>query len=135
MINKKTRFGLVGIANTLLDFVLYGALVSLGLGFLVANFISTSAGMVLSFFLNRSFVFEARSGRTTKQVILFLLVTLFALWVLHPIIIYFMQAPSYAIFWWLPDFLLNLVPKGFAILVSLMWNYLWYSRLVFRIPT
>lgn len=132
MKNKKARFGLVGIANTLVDFLLYGVLVWLGVGFLVANFISTSAGMALSFTLNRSFVFKVQTGSTSRQIALFLLVTLFGLWALHPIIIYFLQAPSLAYFGWLPDFLQNLVPKGFAILVSLVWNYIWYSKVVFR---
>ena len=131
MKNKKLRFGLVGVLNTLVDVVAYGVLVATGLNFYIANIISTTLGMVCSFSLNRSFTFRATSGNRLRQIGLFLVVTLFGLWVIQPAVIYLTTGLANAAFGFLPDHLLAIVPKGFATVASLVWNYVWYNRVVF----
>jgi putative flippase GtrA len=118
------RFGLVGIGNTAVDLLGYAALVSLGLPIFVANFISTTAGLILSFTLNRSFTFKSRTGNIKRQVTLFVLVTGFGLWVMQPVIILLVThaIPGVNI----------LVPKAAGILVGLVWNYVLYNKVVFK---
>ncbi|XVV05142.1 GtrA family protein [Actinosynnema sp. CA-248983] len=126
----KVRFGLVGIANTLVDLVAYTLLTLAGLPMFAANLLSTSAGMACSFTLNRSFTFRAtaRTGDVKSQAALFLLVTAFGLWVVQPIVISLVTGafegthPVVAV----------VGPKLSALVFNLVWNYTLYSRLVFR---
>ncbi|MEV4055491.1 GtrA family protein [Amycolatopsis sp. NPDC049688] len=120
----QVRFGIVGIGNTLVDALGYALLVTLGLPAFVANLISTTAGMLLSFALNRNFTFRAQDGDVRRQALLFFGVTAFGLWVVQ-----------FAIIWLVGRLLPGvnlLVPKGAAIVVGLFWNYLLYHYVVFR---
>ena len=80
------RFAVVGVVNTAIDFVIFGVLATLGVPVLVANFVSTSAGMTFSFLVNRSWTFRStRSMRSTLGP--FFLVTAVGLWVIQPLVI------------------------------------------------
>lgn len=71
-----SRFGLVGIANTALGFGIIAALdVGLGVNRQLANAVGYAAGMLLSFALNRAFVFRsrARAGSTAPRFVAALL--------------------------------------------------------------
>ncbi|GAA4533082.1 GtrA family protein [Amycolatopsis samaneae] len=120
------RFGLVGVANTLLDALGYALLVTLGVPMFVANFLSTSAGMALSFTLNRSFTFRAKDGDVRRQAILFFAVTAFGLWVVQALVILGVTKAFPGIH--------LLVPKAAGIAVGLVWNYVLYHKVVFRKP-
>ena len=115
---QKIRFLLVGGTNTAIDFGLLFILNTLGLPRVPSNTISTGVAFIFSFFANRNFTFSANSGNIKKQMTLFIIVTLFGLWVIQPIIISLMS---------------NLLGgKIIATAVTLVWNYLFYSRLVFK---
>ena len=58
--NSFIRFGLVGVANTLLSLVLMFLLE--GLGYWPSTAIAYAAGAALSFFLNRSFTFHSEES-------------------------------------------------------------------------
>ncbi|WP_206793153.1 GtrA family protein [Amycolatopsis sp. MtRt-6] len=118
------RFGAVGVANTLVDALGYALLVTLGVPLFVANFISTSTGMLLSFTLNRNFTFRAKDGDVRRQALLFFGVTAFGLWVVQAAIIFAVTSafPGVNV----------LVPKGAGIVVGLVWNYVLYHKVVFR---
>ncbi|MFE0024234.1 GtrA family protein [Amycolatopsis sp. NPDC059021] len=118
------RFGLVGVANTLLDALSYALLVTLGVPLVVANFLSTSAGMTLSFTLNRSFTFRAKDGDVRRQAILFFAVTAFGLWVIQALVIMAVTKAFPGVH--------VLVPKAAGIAVGLVWNYVLYHQVVFR---
>ena len=126
----KIRFAIVGGANTALDFIVLFLFVNLGVDKIVANYISTTTALVFSFFANKSFTFKDKSGNAKKQFGLFLLVTLAGLWVLQPIIIWLSTNA-------LEQYITNesvllFVAKLIATIGSLIWNYLLYSRLVFK---
>lgn len=133
MIHKKAkkpfRFALVGILNTLVDISIYTFLSHLGWAVLIANTISTSCGMLLSFFLNRNFTFNAPPEGKRRQVILFLAVTLVSQWIIQPIIIFVTSTVIDQLH--LVQIVAVIIAKCCAILVSLIWNYWWYSRIVF----
>lgn len=126
------RFAVVGVVNTAIDFVLFGLLAVLGWPLLLANFVSTSAGMTFSFFVNRSWTFgSTRSIRSTLAP--FVLVTAVGLWVIHPVVILLVGhlldavGPSLAV-----ELRHVWLPKAVAIGVGLVWNFSWYHRAVFR---
>ena len=80
--HKRTagRFAVVGVANTLLDFGVLFTLTSLGVNKLVANVISTTIAFIFSFFANKKFTFKSTSKNLVREMILFVIVTLFGLW-------------------------------------------------------
>ena len=131
MNSQKIRFGLVGILNTLIDISIYSLLSWLSVGILFANFISTSCGMAASYGLNRSFTFRSSSKNFKKEIMLFLAITVFGLWVIQPLIIYITTPPVRSLFGWLPSIFVILIPKVCAVTVALVWNYNFYNRIVF----
>lgn len=127
---EKLRFAVVGGANTAIDFAVLFALTFAGVDKIVANYASTSVALIFSFFANKSFTFKDKSGNAKKQFLLFLIITLAGLWVLQPIIIWLSTS---ALEPYSTNEALNLfIAKLIATVASLVWNYLLYSRLVFK---
>ena len=126
---EKFRFALVGGFNTALDFGLLFLLVSLGFDKIVANYISTSIAFVFSFFANKTFTFRA-TGDARREFITFVTITLFGLWVLQPIIITGVTALAAPLD--VSESTTLVGAKLIATIVSLIWNYIMYSRVVFR---
>lgn len=127
---EKLRFGLVGIANTALDFAILFILVGLGLNSIASNYVSTAIAFIFSFFVNKSFTFKSTVGNVKKQFALFIIITIFSLWVIQPIVIV-------AATWLMSGLGLNesivlFVAKILATGASLVWNYVFYSRFVFK---
>lgn len=118
------RFGIVGVANTLVDALGYALLVSVGVPLFAANFASTTAGMLLSFTLNRNFTFRAKDGDVRRQALLFFGVTAFGLWVVQALVILGVTKAFPGVH--------VLIPKFAGIAVGLVWNYLLYHKVVFR---
>lgn len=130
---EKLRFAIVGGANTALDFAILFILVGLGLDKIAANFISTSIAFIFSFFVNKSFTFKAKGGNLKKQFALFIGVTIIALWVIQPIVITLVTFAFSATA--VPAAVSLLIAKLIATVASLIWNYIFYSRLVFKKDT
>ena len=124
----RLRFGAVGFVNTLLDLLCYTSLVLAGTPVILANLISTSMGMALSFVLNRSFTFRARSGALRTQVPLFVLCAVSGLWVLQPLTITLTDE----LFDDPTTLTATTGPKLIALAFGLAWNYVLYSKVVFR---
>lgn len=126
----KARFAIVGGANTALDFLLLFLFVNLGVNKIGANYLSTGISLIFSFFANKSFTFKNKSSNAKKQFGIFLLVTITGLWVLQPVIIWIITSTleSYVS----NDSYLLFIAKLIATVASLTWNYLLYSRLVFK---
>ena len=124
---SKLRFALVGGTNTAIDFGILFLLHGLGVDKYVANIISTSVAFVFSFFANRSFTFKSKKD-ARKQAIPFIIVTLTGLWILQPIVIWLVLLPLQSLN---QDMALFIAKLG-ATVVSLVWNYILYSKFVFK---
>jgi hypothetical protein cdiviTM7_02105 len=124
------RFAIVGTINTIIDFGLLFLLTFLGLPKLTANTISTGTAFVFSFFANKKYTFKSTSKNIKYEMVSFVIVTLFGLWVLQngtiwlitPLIKSFITNERISLF----------VAKLFATAISLIWNYCLYERIVFR---
>jgi len=124
------RFGLVGGVNTALDFGLLFMFKAFGLPIGLANIVSTSIAFVFSFFANKKYTFKTTGTNVVREMLLFVVVTLFGLWVLQTLVINLTVNPlttltnntNVALF----------IAKLLATVVSLTWNYIFYSKLVFK---
>ena len=124
------RFGLVGGINTVLDFGILFALKLAGVPVELANIASTGTAFIFSFFANKKYTFKSSGANVVREMILFVVVTLTGLWVLQTAIIAWTLAP-------LTSLVENtdvalLFAKILATVVTLVWNYVLYSRLVFK---
>lgn len=127
--HEKIRFVLVGCINTSVDFGLLFVLVNLILmPAIFANIISTTVALCVSYLLNKKAVFGA-DATNAKQIVLFVVVTLAGLWILQGGIIALLAPVLQPV---AGDSGGLLGAKLIATLFSLTWNYLWYSRVVFR---
>ena len=80
------RFAGVGVCNTAIDWALFLVLQD-RLGITLANFVSSSAGMVFSFVVNGLFTFRAER-LTLRQAALFVATTGSVMWVAQPLLIH-----------------------------------------------
>lgn len=147
-IKQVGKFGLVGIINTLLDFGLFNLFSSslVGLTLYQANIGSTSVAMIFSFFANKRLVFKQEGGNLLKQAVVFVAVTGFGLWVLQNGVIKLLvdvwPVPlnlAYAVVEFLNldqifsrDFVTKNGAKAIATVVSLVWNFVLYKKIVFK---
>ena len=128
---QKIRYGLVGIANTVLDFGLLFIFVNVfGIDKIVANYFSTGVAMIFSFYANRHYAFKQTEGKQQTQFVLFVVVTVIGMWVIQPLVIWSVTS---AVDSFVSNHSLQLfIAKVIATGASLVWNYIFYSRLVFK---
>ena len=128
---NKLRFGIVGIINTGLDFgILFFLTLLFNLPRELANTISTTISFLFSFAANKNYTFKSTDKNTIQQFILFTVITLFSLWVIQNGIIYIMTPVFINIGYSEPVSLF--ISKVTATIASLTWNYIFYSKLVFK---
>jgi putative flippase GtrA len=130
---EKIRFVLVGGINTSVDFILLITFTSmLGIPASFANIASTSIALLVSYSLNKKAVFGNTDPNNHRQLLLFVVVTLFGLWGLQTIVIAFSSSILSS---WLglahSSVIILIIAKVLATCVSLTWNYIWYSRVIF----
>ncbi len=121
------RFSIVGALNTAVDVGIFSILSVMGWNLFVANLTSTTVGLSLSFVLNHHFTFNSQ-GDKRKQIIPFLVVTLCGLWVLQPAVIFIVTHVISA----RDSAVLPIAAKVVATGGSLIWNYIWYSKKIFK---
>ena len=128
----KLRFSIIGGINTALDFGLlfvFSSLFGIPRGF--ANIFSTSFSFIFSFFANKRYTFKFSSKENVvREMVLFTVVTLFGLWVIQGLIIHFLTPVIINL--GTTEELALLASKLIATVASLIWNYLLYSRVVFK---
>jgi putative flippase GtrA len=140
--NEKVRFLLAGCANTALDFILLNVLVfAFATPTLVANAISVTLGICVSYLLNHFFVFRYNEPISLKRFAMFFLVTGFSSLVLQNLVILGFEALFGTDFGrsllFLPgedgkQFLALNIAKATAVLLGLIWNFVFYKFVVFR---
>lgn len=127
---EKVRFVAVGALNTAVDISILFVLANLFLfPTILANVISTSTALVVSYLLNKKAVFGDTDTSSIKQVVLFVSITLVGLWVLQGAAITLLEPLLEPV---LGKSGALLGAKLIATLFSLSWNYIWYSRVIFR---
>lgn len=124
------RFAIVGTINTAIDFGLLFLLTFLGLPKIAANTVSTGSAFVFGFFANKKYTFKSTNKNIKYEIISFIIITLFGLWVLQN-----------GIIWLITPLIKNIVSqeqlalfaaKLLATAVSLVWNYCLYDKVVFK---
>ena len=132
---RMLRFGIVGIINTAVDVVIFYSLHELGFAIILANIVSTSIALGVSLVLNRNFTFKHRGLFGIKHVTRYVLITLAGLWILQPIVISLMVSlinnhPAGIMIF---GFSISavLIGKLCATVVTMIWNYVLYGKLVF----
>ncbi len=73
------KFGLVGVLNTLVDFLVYQLLVYLGLHYAPAQCISYTCGLLNSYFFNSRWTFGKGKRYTKREFVAFVAVNLVSL--------------------------------------------------------
>lgn len=73
------KFALVGVVNTLIDFAVYALLTTIGVNYILAQWISYSAGILNSYVMNRKWTFEKKEKSSKREVISFVIVNLITL--------------------------------------------------------
>lgn len=127
---EKLRFGVVGFLNTALDFGILLTLRSFGIPAEIANYPSSTAAVIFSFFANKKYTFRSKGANLRREITLFLVFTLFCAWVLQPVTIIAAEAALTPFA--LPALLATTIAKIIATIVTLVWNYTTYSRFVFK---
>lgn len=75
-LGRFVKFGLTGVMNTAVDFLVFTVLSYLGLGIYLSQVLSYSAGMLNSYVINRSWTFHAKGRFFGAQMRRFLIVNL-----------------------------------------------------------
>lgn len=131
-------FSLIGVFNTLFDLALYVAIYNFTGSIIVANLMATSAALIGSYILNSRITFKSKKW-TVKSFALFVAVTVFGLWVLQTGIIYALtpfvnHIPEHI--WMhlggLQHTIKTVVPKLLATVVTFVWNFMWYNKVIFK---
>lgn len=142
------RFGIVGVANTAIDFIMLN-IISRATGWpdVWANIPAVVVAMTFSFFANRYFVFHAGKQKDIgRQALEFFPITAFGLIVIQGVIIWFLEsvwtgpvnlgvaiASGLGILHYVDkQFVITNGVKAFATLASLVWNYIMYKKIVFK---
>ena len=115
------RFLAVGVCNTVIDLALFWVLHA-PLGIVVANVVSTSAGMVFSFLVNGRHTFEA-ARVTLRQAVLFVAANVATMWVLQPLLIHAVHDVATV-----PVMVAKVVALGGSVIA----NFLLYRYVVWR---
>lgn len=130
--SRGVRFAVVGVVNTIIDFGIFLSLSTGGVQPVLANYASTTVALGFSFFANKKYTFKTTSQNIRKEVALFLIFTLIGLWVLQPIVILMTHKVSYVSPFFVPEWAVLVGSKVLATFVTLVWNYVTYSRYVFK---
>lgn len=131
---KRIRFVIVGTSNTLIDVSIYTFLQLAGLPLIISNIISTSSGLVFSYFANHTYTFKLNTRKHPRQFMLFVIITLIGLWLIQPTVILLVTDHVHAIMqiYRLPHVVFLILPKIIATCLTLVWNYCWYNFYIFK---
>ncbi len=127
-------FCIIGLLNTAVDaalFILFHE--QFGWSIVLANIISTSVALSLSYALNSRYTFAYKDRFNGQSIVRFLAVTLSGAWLIQPlIIIAVLSLLSQVNFSFLDGPTSSLIAKLATAAFSMVWNYFWYKHFVFK---
>ena len=138
---KKVRYLCVGSFNSLADLAVLNTLVFVAHSPVwVANLVSVSVGISFSYFLNHLIVFRHQASLSSKMFAKFFVVTgvsvIFVqtavIYLTRPLYRHLVQSLHQASLIHIEAKLTLNMAKVTAILVGMVWNYTFYSRVIFR---
>lgn len=128
---RKIRFSLVSIVSTTIDFIILLLLVGVfNFPLIGANFVSTSTSFIFSFFASKKFAFKTPDRHIKHEALKFILVTLSGIWILQPILMW--QLGPIVRDFGVTGVLVIIIAKLIASSTTFIWNYLFYTRIVFN---
>jgi len=147
-VGQVARFGLVGVLNTLIDYVVFITLtivfsIPLSRAW-VAKYTSSAVALAISFALNRRFVFRSRQDAVAGQAFRFVTATLIGVFVIQNLLTQFFASvfpyPGTGVHRLLeavglapPEkFTIETVAFALGTVASLIWNFVAYKYWAFR---
>jgi len=114
MLRQFIKFGIVGVINTVLDYMLFATFFYLlDIHYLWANAMSFSIAVTNSYVLNRRWTFRSDNPRWQKEAIKFLIINIIGLGISELILFIFVEHFQVH----------QLLAKVGAIVVVLFWNF------------
>lgn len=130
-----TKFGVVGVANTVVDFGVLNYLSAVqhvfsGLALIPLNMISFTAAVINSYFWNKYWTFKAGSGAdASKQFAEFIIVSVIAVFLNSGLVYLLTLIPPFG---GLSGQVWLNISKAAATAISLIWNFIGYKFVVFK---
>lgn len=88
LIKQIIKFGIVGVIATIIDYVvLYGLTEFLGIHYLISSTISFIVSLIFNYILSIYWVFDVRKKQTIKEVLIFVILSVFGL-IINELIMY-----------------------------------------------
>jgi putative flippase GtrA len=122
LLGQVQRFSLVGVLNTLVDFLVFTLLVQVGLHYVASQAVSYGCGLVSSFLLNRSWTFRSQRADDRLLVPRFLIVNLCAWAVLELALLALVGRAG------LPAVLGKVLATPLSLAVNFLGNRYWVFR-------
>jgi putative flippase GtrA len=131
---KVVRFGVVGVANTMIDFAVLNLLLALfgvtrGWPLVLCNAAAFLGASLNSYFLNKKWTFAQKARASLRQYLVFLALALGGL-AINSVVLYLLATGLSRPSWLSPTLWIN-VAKAAATVASLVWNYLACRYVVF----
>lgn len=128
------KFGVVGVANTVIDFGILNFLsarfhIYSGVEVSPLNVASFSVAVVNSYFWNKYWTFKGGQGKTGKQFVEFIIVSVIAIFINTGLVYLITLVPPVA---GISEARWLNVAKLIATFASLVWNFLGYKFVVFK---
>jgi putative flippase GtrA len=139
--HKKVRFACAGTLNAVVDLTILNALVfKFNFPVWLGNAIAVSVAITMSYFLNHRVVFRHHHNPSAKQYLKFFLVTGVGIIITQTLIIYITRATYDSLLHsQIPTLSNNIddelslnLAKVSAAMIGIVWNYLFYSRVIFK---
>lgn len=155
LVKQGAKFGVVGISNTLIDFIIYNVITKLlsvsPAHYFIVKFVSGSVAMVNSFYWNRRWTFRSKA-KLSESGVKFVTATLVSVYVIQPLMVYLFSATGwgqdFGTFWFATfhlfgvtsvapgilnqAFFIKNVAFGMGVLGSAVWNFTLYKLWAFR---
>lgn len=128
------KFGVVGVANTVIDFGVLNFLsaqfqIYKGLEVSPLNAASFTVAVINSYFWNKHWTFKAKEGKTGKQFIEFIVVSVIAIFINTGTVYLITLLPPVG---GVSEQLWLNISKLIATFISLVWNFVGYKFVVFK---